>query len=190
MRPRLLLVDNLDSFTHNLAQAFEVLGAEVSVVRELPALADPTHLVLSPGPGRPEAAEVSRQALEHWKRKIPTLGVCLGHQVIALAYGARVSRAQAPVHGKTSRIRHDGGGLFAGLPSPFEAARYHSLTVEEASLPSELLPCAWSEDGTLMAFRHATLPLWGVQFHPESFLSPEGGRLLANFLKGPTPTRA
>ena len=182
MKPRLLLIDNLDSFTHNLAQAFEVLGASVEVVREIPGKADPSHLVLSPGPGRPEAAEVSRKALARWQGRIPVLGVCLGHQVIALAFGARVSRAPAPVHGRTGQVSHDGRGLFAGLPDPFEAARYHSLAVEEASLPPELESCAHSEDGVLMAFRHRSLALWGLQFHPESFLTPQGGKLLANFL--------
>jgi len=182
VRPRLLLIDNLDSFTHNLAQAFEALGAEVEVAREVPVRADPSHLVLSPGPGRPEAAEVSRLALERWKGRIPLLGVCLGHQVIALAFGGRISRAPVPVHGKTCRVSHDGRDLFSGMPSSFEAARYHSLAVEESSLPADLLPCAHADDGVLMGVRHASLPLWGLQFHPESFLTPEGGRLLSNFL--------
>jgi anthranilate synthase/aminodeoxychorismate synthase-like glutamine amidotransferase len=184
-----LLVDNYDSFTFNLAQALGALGATVDVVRadddRLVAALDarPDRVVISPGPGRPEVAgrspAVVRQAPE---RGIPTLGVCLGLQCAAIAFGARVVRAPEPRHGKTSFVRHDGRGIFRGVPDPTEATRYHSLMVEEASLPAELAVTARSDDGVVMALRHARLPLEAVQFHPESVLTKDGMRMLENFL--------
>jgi len=184
-----LLVDNYDSFTYNLAQALGALGATVDVVRAddarlLAAIdAGPDRLVISPGPGRPEAAGRSPQLVrEAPERGIPTLGVCLGLQCAAIAFGARVVRAPEPRHGKTSFVRHDGQGIFRGVPDPTEATRYHSLMVEEASLPAELAVTARSDDGIVMALRHARLPLEAVQFHPESVLTKDGMRMLENFL--------
>jgi len=184
-----LLVDNYDSFTYNLAQALGALGATVDVVRAddarlLAAIdAGPDRLVISPGPGRPEAAGRSPQLVrEAPERGIPTLGVCLGLQCAAIAFGARVVRAPEPRHGKTSFVRHDGQGIFRGVPDPTEATRYHSLMVEEASLPAELAVTARSDDGVVMALRHARLPLEAVQFHPESVLTKDGMRMLENFL--------
>jgi anthranilate synthase/aminodeoxychorismate synthase-like glutamine amidotransferase len=184
-----LLVDNYDSFTYNLAQALGALGATVDVVRAddarlLAAIdARPDRLVISPGPGRPEAAGRSPQLVrEAPERGIPTLGVCLGLQCAAIAFGARVVRAPEPRHGKTSFVRHDGKGVFRGVPDPTEATRYHSLMVEEASLPAELAVTARSDDGVVMALRHARLPLEAVQFHPESVLTKDGMRMLENFL--------
>lgn len=185
---RVLLVDNYDSFTFNLAQAFGALGAAVEVLRADdarlgPAIdARPDRLVISPGPGRPEAAgrspELVRLAPE---RGIPTLGVCLGLQCAAIAFGARVVRAPEARHGKTSLIRHDGEGIFAGVPLPTEATRYHSLMVDEASLPKELIVSARADDGVVMGLRHSRLPLEAVQFHPESVLTADGMRMLENF---------
>ncbi len=184
---RLLLIDNYDSFVYNLAQAFGILGAEVAVVRnnatvaELEAL-DPDAVVISPGPGTPKEAGVSIDAVHAFGARVPTLGVCLGHQCIGSAFGAVVERAPiGPVHGKTSRVTHVGEGLFAGVPSPFTATRYHSLVVDEM-LPDELEVTARSDDGMVMAVRHRELPVNGVQFHPESVLTNEGPQLLANFL--------
>ncbi len=184
-----LLVDNYDSFTYNLAQALGALGATVDVVRAddarlLAAIdARPDRLVISPGPGRPEAAGRSPQLVrEAPERGIPTLGVCLGLQCAAIAFGARVVRAPEPRHGKSSFVRHDGKGIFRGVPDPTEATRYHSLMVEEASLPAELAVTARSDDGVVMALRHARLPLEAVQFHPESVLTKDGMRMLENFL--------
>jgi anthranilate synthase/aminodeoxychorismate synthase-like glutamine amidotransferase len=184
-----LLIDNYDSFTFNLAQAMGALGATVDVVRaddpRLQAAIDarPDRLVISPGPGRPEAAGRSptlvREAPEHGIR---TLGVCLGLQCAAIAFGARVVRAPEPRHGKTSFVRHDGRGIFEGVPDPTEATRYHSLMVDEASLPADLAVTARSDDGVVMALRHASLPLEAVQFHPESVLTKDGMRMLENFL--------
>jgi anthranilate synthase/aminodeoxychorismate synthase-like glutamine amidotransferase len=185
----ILLVDNYDSFTYNLAQALGALGATVDVVRAddarlLAAIdARPDRLVISPGPGRPEAAGRSPQLVrEAPERGIPTLGVCLGLQCAAIAFGARVVRAPEPRHGKTSFVRHDGKGIFRGVPDPTEATRYHSLMVEETSLPAELAVTARSDDGVVMALRHARLPLEAVQFHPESVLTKDGMRMLENFL--------
>jgi anthranilate synthase/aminodeoxychorismate synthase-like glutamine amidotransferase len=185
---RILLVDNYDSFTFNLAQGFQTLGAEVTVLRaDDPALAAaldarPDRLVISPGPGRPEEAGASpRLVREGPERGIPTMGVCLGLQCAAIAFGARVVRAPAPRHGKTSLVRHDGLGIFAGVPDPTEATRYHSLAVEEASLPPELVVSARADDGVVMGLRHARLPLETVQFHPESVLTVDGMRMLENF---------
>ena len=188
MTPRVLLVDHFDSFTHNLSQALVALGAEVTVRRSdaVGALAGFSHLVLSPGPGRPEDAAGSLEALRACAGRIPVLGVCLGMQGMALAYGGRVERAPEPVHGKAWEVRHDGRGIFQGLPNPFQAARYHSLHVPRAAVPPELEVSAWTPEGVVMGLRHRSLALEGVQFHPESFLTPDGSRLLANFLQFPS----
>ena len=185
---RILLVDNYDSFTFNLAQALSSLGHAVDVVRaDDPALeaaldARPDRVVISPGPGRPEEAGRSPAIVrEAPSRGIPTLGVCLGLQCAAVAFGARVVRAPAPRHGKTSLIVHDGQGVFAGVPTPTEATRYHSLMVDETSLPPDLVVTARAEDGVVMGIRHRTLPLEAVQFHPESVLTADGLRMLENF---------
>jgi anthranilate synthase component II len=184
----ILVVDNYDSFTFNLVQLLTVAGAQVEVVRNDAAGIDellarrPDGILLSPGPGRPEEAGVCLPLLAR-RPRVPLLGVCLGHQAIGVSFGAEVDRAPAPRHGKTSEIRHTGSGLFAGLPNPFEATRYHSLEVREDSLPSELEAVAWSlDDGLVMALRHRELPYWGVQFHPESVLTTAGPRLVGNFL--------
>ena len=187
----ILMVDNYDSFTFNLVQAIAVLDPDVRVVRndafEVAGEISrrPARIVISPGPGRPEDAGRTIETIRAAEReRIPLLGVCLGHQAIAASHGATVSRAPAPVHGKTSRISHAGIGIFDGLSNPFEATRYHSLAVEERTLPPELVVTARSEDGLVMGIRHASLPVFGVQFHPESILSVEGPKLIANFLRG------
>ena len=183
----ILMVDNYDSFTYNLVQMLAAAGAEVEVLRNDAASAEamlarqPRGIVLSPGPGRPEDAGVCLGLLRLHAR-VPLLGVCLGHQALGVAFGATVDRAPRLMHGKTSAIRHGDQGVFAGLPNPFEATRYHSLEVKEPTLPEELEPLAWADDGTLMAMRHRELPYWGVQFHPESVLTGSGPHLLANFL--------
>ncbi len=194
--PRLLLIDNYDSFTYNLVQAFLVLGAEVRVLRndaldvaEAEGLA-PTHLCISPGPGAPRDAGVSMQMIRAFAGRIPVLGVCLGHQSIVEAFGGKVVRAGRLMHGKTSWIRHDGLGLFAGLPAPCEVGRYHSLIAAPEALPRELTVSARTEEGEIMGVRHATLQVEGVQFHPESILTPEGPRLLGNFLQQTAGVRA
>ena len=186
---RVLLVDNYDSFTFNLAQAMGALGANVTVLRaddpSLDAALDsrPERVVISPGPGRPEAAGRSPQLVRAApERGIPTLGVCLGLQCAAVAFGAAVVRAPEPRHGKTSAVHHDGRGVFAGLPDPTIATRYHSLMVDAATLPPDLLVSARSDDGVVMAIRHRSLPLEAVQFHPESVLSTDGVALLRNFI--------
>jgi len=188
----LLLIDNYDSFTWNLVQYFSELGAEVVVRRndaltlqELDGL-HPTQLVISPGPCTPNEAGISLAAIAHCAGRIPILGVCLGHQAIAQVLGGRVVRADAVMHGKTSPIHHVASGVFQDLPSPFAATRYHSLVVARQSLPAELAETAWTErDGQreyVMALRHNTLPIAGVQFHPESILTMHGHQLLKNFL--------
>jgi len=183
----ILLIDNYDSFTYNLVQLLGEAGAEVEVVRNdaldvAQILArQPRGVVLSPGPGRPEDAGVCVDLLAA-RPELPVLGVCLGHQCLGTSCGARVEGAAELMHGKTSQIRFDEDPLFSALPNPFQATRYHSLTVNPQTVPEELAAIAWSEDGTLMALRHRQLPYWGVQFHPESVLTPEGPILLRNFL--------
>jgi anthranilate synthase/aminodeoxychorismate synthase-like glutamine amidotransferase len=185
---RVLLIDNYDSFTYNLAQALEVLGAEVIAVRndalEAERLADfrPSHLVISPGPGTPADSGFTLEAVRLFAGKVPVLGVCLGHQAIGQCFGARLVRAPRPVHGKVSRISHDAATIFQGLENPFTATRYHSLMLED-DLPGELEVSARSEDGLVMGIRHRRLPVEGVQFHPESILTTCGNTLLENFLK-------
>jgi anthranilate synthase/aminodeoxychorismate synthase-like glutamine amidotransferase len=184
----ILVVDNYDSFTYNLVQLLASAGREVRVLRNDAASAaemlalGAAGIVLSPGPGRPEAAGVSVELVRR-RAPVPILGVCLGHQALGVAFGAEVDRAPRLMHGKTSAVRHLGRGPFAGLPDPFEATRYHSLAVREETLPEELLPIAWSEDGILMGLAHRDLPYWGVQFHPESVLTGSGPALVANFLE-------
>jgi anthranilate synthase/aminodeoxychorismate synthase-like glutamine amidotransferase len=185
---RLTVIDNYDSFTWNLVQAFLVLGAQVQVLRnDQTSAADvireaPDRIVVSPGPGAPAEAGISRAVIAAAAdRGIPLLGVCLGHQCLAELLGGRVIRVP-PVHGQTSPVLHDGLGLFTGLPSPLVAARYHSLAVDPATLTPDLIVDATTADGVIMGIRHRSRPLHGVQFHPESFLTPEGPRLLARFL--------
>jgi para-aminobenzoate synthetase component 2 len=184
---KLLIIDNYDSFTYNLVQILASQGAELDVVRNDAVPVDDllargaAGIVLSPGPGRPEDAGLCLELLA-CRPAVPLLGVCLGHQALGMTFGARIERAPELMHGKTSRVHHEGSEIFAGLPDPFEATRYHSLIVAEETLPPELQPTARSEDGLLMAMRHAELPWWGVQFHPESILTEVGPRLLGNFL--------
>ena len=185
----LLMIDNYDSFTFNLVQYFGELGQDVRVFRNdqitLQGIAElqPDHLVLSPGPCSPAEAGICVEAIRHFAGKLPLLGVCLGHQAIGAAMGGKVVRAQVQMHGKASTITTDGHGVFHGLPSQFSVIRYHSLAVERASLPPELLITATSEDGEIMGLRHRSLPLEGVQFHPESILSEHGHAMLKNFLE-------
>jgi anthranilate synthase/aminodeoxychorismate synthase-like glutamine amidotransferase len=185
----LLVIDNYDSFTYNLVQYLGELGQDVQVVRndEIPvaeiARRAPSHIVISPGPCTPNEAGISLEVIKAYAGKIPILGVCLGHQSIGQAFGGKVIRAPQVMHGKTSKIFHDERGLFTGLPNPFEATRYHSLVVERQSLPSCLQITAKTWDEEIMALRHETLPVEGVQFHPESFLTTVGKDLLRNFLE-------
>ena len=187
-RPRLLLIDNYDSFTYNLVQAFLVLGAEVQVYRNdaigvEDALAlGATHLCISPGPGTPDDAGISMRMIEQFAGRVPVFGVCLGHQAIAAVFGGKVVRNWRLMHGKTSRIEHDGKGVFAGLPQSLEVGRYHSLVADPGSLPRELEVTARTAEGEIMGLRHATLMVEGVQFHPESVLTPIGPALMQNFL--------
>jgi len=185
-----LLIDNYDSFTWNLAHRLGELGAAVRVVRndavtveDIERLA-PARLVISPGPGRPETAGVTIEALRRFAGRLPILGVCLGHQALSVAFGGRVERAPVPMHGKTSLVAHDGAHLFAGLTGPFEAGRYHSLVIPREAMPTDFVVTAWVEaDGIIMGVRHTTHPIFGVQFHPESVLTTVGHRLLQNFLE-------
>jgi len=184
----LLLIDNYDSFSYNLAQYFGELGCAFVVKRndeialdEIAALA-PSHICISPGPCTPREAGISKDIILHFGSKIPILGVCLGHQCVGEAYGGTVVRASSLVHGKSSMIRHDGSGLFTGLPTPFEAGRYHSLVVERSSFPRCLEIIAESDDGEIMALCHREFPVFGVQFHPESILTPDGKNILARFV--------
>jgi anthranilate synthase/aminodeoxychorismate synthase-like glutamine amidotransferase len=185
----ILVIDNYDSFTYNLVQYIQEMGQDVEVYRNdaitLPGIEDlgPTHLVISPGPGDPTTAGISVEAIRRFAGRIPVLGVCLGHQALGVAYGGKVVRAARLMHGKTSPIRHDGKTLFSKLPQEFQATRYHSLLVERSSLPDCLDVSAWTEEGEIMGLRHKSIPaLEGVQFHPESILTLEGKKLLANFL--------
>ena len=184
----LLMIDNYDSFTYNLYQYLAELGAEVVTVRndkitlEDIEYMDPQGIIISPGPSTPLEAGISNDVIRHFGRNVPTLGVCLGHQCVGHVYGAKVDRAGEIRHGKTSMIHHDGKGVFAGLPSPFEAIRYHSLVVYPETLPDTLEISAWTEDGLVMGLRHKEHPVEGVQFHPESIMTPQGKALLQNFL--------
>jgi anthranilate synthase/aminodeoxychorismate synthase-like glutamine amidotransferase len=185
---RLLLIDNYDSFTYNLYQYLCELGASVEVRRNDKLTVDdvaafqPDGIVLSPGPGRPQDAGICIEVIERFAGKVPLLGVCLGHQAIAAAFGANIVSAPELLHGKTSMIHHDGAGLYRGLPSPFRAVRYHSLVSDRDTLPPELMIDAETSDGTIMGLRHREIPLYGVQFHPESILTDGGKKLLQNFL--------
>jgi anthranilate synthase/aminodeoxychorismate synthase-like glutamine amidotransferase len=187
----LLLIDNYDSFTWNLAQYLGELGAEVRVVRNDQITVDevaklqPSHLVISPGPCTPNEAGISLEVLKRLAGRFPILGVCLGHQAIGQAFGGEVVRAARVMHGKVSKIFHDERGLFAGAPNPFEATRYHSLVVKPESLPASLRVTAKTWDEEIMGLEHKELPVWGVQFHPESILTACGKQLLQNFLEGP-----
>jgi anthranilate synthase/aminodeoxychorismate synthase-like glutamine amidotransferase len=189
MTARVLLIDNYDSFTYNLVQAFLVLGADVVVHRNdkitvAEALEfDMTHLVISPGPGRPDDAGVSLEMIAAFQDRLPILGVCLGHQSLVQHFGGRIVAAKRLMHGKTSMIEHDGRVLFAGLPQPCEVGRYHSLAAERDAIPGMLEVTARTENGEIMGVRHRQLPIEGVQFHPESVLTPAGDQLLANFLQ-------
>ncbi|HEX3912282.1 MAG TPA: aminodeoxychorismate/anthranilate synthase component II [Steroidobacteraceae bacterium] len=190
MPASILLIDNYDSFTYNLVQAFLILGAEVDVHRN-DAITVPqagagayTHLVISPGPGTPRAAGISMQMIEAFAGRLPILGVCLGHQSLVEVFGGNVVRAARLMHGKVSEIVHDGRGVYAGMPQNFAAGRYHSLIAEPGSIPPRLEVTARTPEGEIMGVRHTSLPIEGVQFHPESVLTPDGPRLLGNFLKG------
>jgi anthranilate synthase/aminodeoxychorismate synthase-like glutamine amidotransferase len=192
---RLLLIDNYDSFTYNLVQAFMVLGAEVLVHRNDQISVDdaralqPTHLCISPGPGTPYDAGVSMQMIAAFAGQVPVLGVCLGHQSLVEVFGGKVVRAARLMHGKTSSVHHDGRGILAGLPEPFEAGRYHSLIAQPQSLPDVLEVSARTDEGEIMAVRHRELTVEGVQFHPESVLTPQGPVLMDNFLRQRSPRR-
>jgi len=186
---RMLLIDNYDSFTYNLVQAFAAQGAHVMVYRNDAISVDealrlePTHLVISPGPGRPEDAGVSLEMIAAFAGEVPILGVCLGHQCLVQHFGGDIVRAERLMHGKTSMAKHDGKTIFDGLPQPFEVGRYHSLCAERKALPDVLALTAETDRGEIMGVRHKELPLEGVQFHPESVLTPEGDQVMANFLR-------
>jgi para-aminobenzoate synthetase component 2 len=185
----ILVIDNYDSFTYNLVQYLGELGAAVVVYRNDELRVDqvralhPEGILISPGPGNPDEAGISLELLASLSSEVPILGVCLGHQAIGQAFGGKVVRAQRLMHGRTSPILHDGTGVFAGLPSPFTATRYHSLIVERASLGSALRVTAWTDEGEIMGLAHRSLPVEGVQFHPESFLTEHGHAMLENFLR-------
>ena len=192
----ILMIDNYDSFTYNLVQAFRELGADMQVIRNdqidvdgIRALA-PAAIILSPGPGNPDSAGVTLAAIKEFAGKVPLFGVCLGHQSIAQAFGGRIVHAKRLMHGKTSRIHHDGRGVFAGLEQDFPAMRYHSLAVERESLPDCFEISATSEDGEIMGLRHKTLPIESVQYHPESIGTPEGMRQMRNFIRMASDSRA
>lgn len=185
----LVLIDNYDSFTYNVAQAFGQLGAQIEVYRndaltvdELAAM-QPSHIIISPGPGDPSDGGISLEVLQRLSPRIPTFGVCLGHQCIGQAFGGNVIRAARQMHGKVSQIHHQGSPLFTNVPAPFEATRYHSLIVEDHSLPSCLEVTAQTSEGEIMALRHKEYPIVGVQFHPESILTTYGSRIMQNFLE-------
>jgi len=186
---RMLLIDNYDSFTYNLVQGFAAHGADVQVFRndmisiEEGLAVEPTHLVISPGPGRPDDAGVSLDMIAAFAGKVPVLGVCLGHQSIVQQLGGEIVRAERLMHGKTSLIQHDGKSVFEGISQPFEVGRYHSLCAETATLPDTLDVTAKTDSGVIMGVRHKTLQIEGVQFHPESVLTPEGDRLMTNFMQ-------
>jgi anthranilate synthase component 2/para-aminobenzoate synthetase component 2 len=190
---RMLLIDNYDSFTYNLVQAFAALGADVMVYRndaitvDEALLLEPTHLVISPGPGRPEGAGVSLAMIGAFAGRVPVLGVCLGHQCLVQHFGGDIVRAGRLMHGKTSRATHDGKSIFDGLSQPLEVGRYHSLCAEHETLPDVLEMTADTDRGEIMGVRHRELPLEGVQFHPESVLTPEGDQLMSNFLQMKQP---
>jgi anthranilate synthase component II len=192
----LLMIDNYDSFTYNLVQYLGELGADVHVHRNdaitLSEIAawEPDRIVISPGPCTPNEAGISVPLIQRFAGKIPILGVCLGHQAIGQAFGGRIVRAQRVMHGKLSSVTHDGRGVFAGLPTPFTATRYHSLAIERTTLPAMLEVTATAEDGEIMGVRHRELAVEGVQFHPEAILTEHGKRLLANFLVGAATARA
>ncbi len=192
----IVVIDNYDSFTYNLVQYLQELGAEVEVYRndritvEGIAARRPESIVLSPGPKTPDQAGITLETVRTFSGKVPILGVCLGHQAIGQAFGGRVVRAPSLMHGKTSRIAHDGRTIFRGLENPFEATRYHSLVIAPDSVPADLEVSARTEDGVLMGLRHREHPTEGVQFHPESVLTGEGKKLLKNFLERPWPDRA
>jgi anthranilate synthase component 2 len=185
----LLMIDNYDSFTYNLVQYLGELGQHVKVARNDELTADdverlaPARIVLSPGPCTPNEAGISLEVVHRFAGRVPILGVCLGHQAIGQAFGGKVVHARALMHGKVSQVHHAGAGVFRGLPTPFQATRYHSLAIERASCPPELEITAWTEDGEIMGVRHRSLPVEGVQFHPESILTEHGHALLANFLQ-------
>jgi anthranilate synthase component 2 len=192
----ILVIDNYDSFTYNLVQYIGELGAELRVARNDAVTVDdverlrPERIVISPGPGTPDDAGISLAVIERFHQTIPILGVCLGHQAIGQAFGGTVARAQKQMHGKTSRIEHDGKGVFAGLDAGFEATRYHSLVVLASSVPESLEISARAEDGEIMGLRHRRFPVEGVQFHPESILTGQGKALLKNFVALPLPRAA
>ena len=185
----LLLIDNYDSFTYNLFQYLSELGQEVVVARNDKITIDeierlrPERIVVSPGPSTPERAGISNDVIRHFGPRLPLLGVCLGHQCIGHVYGGTVGRAKAVMHGKSSLVHHKGEGILAGLPNPFSAIRYHSLAVQPEGLPDCLEVTAWTDDGTIMGLKHRQHPVEGVQFHPESFMTPVGKDMLRNFLK-------
>ena len=184
----LLILDNYDSFTYNLVQHFGEIGCELIVRRNDAISVDeiaklkPAHICISPGPGRPAEAGISEEVVRRFAPSVPLLGVCLGHQCIAEVFGGKVVHAERLMHGKTSEIHHDGSGVFAGLPNPFSATRYHSLIVAPETLPNELAVNAKTAEGEIMGLQHREFPLHGVQFHPESILTAQGKKLLANFL--------
>jgi len=185
----ILILDNYDSFVHNVARYVHEAGhSHVQVVRNDRITAEevlersPSHLILSPGPCTPDRAGISLELVRKMAGHLPILGICLGHQVVGQAFGGRIGPAPAPLHGIARPVRHTGTGILAGLPSPFQAARYHSLVVDADSIPGELQVVAWDDEGTVMALQHRSFPIWGVQFHPESILTPEGHGIIRNFL--------